>query len=307
MITFYFRTVKDDALKEIADLRNGVWIHAESPTDAELKEIFKKLELAEDLIEDVQDYYEVPRTERDDNATFFFTRYPYTDKEEDNETAPLAVVIGESFVMTVVQRPVPQFDKFISGKTVVHTTQKTKFFLQLIDAVTESYERELVRLRRSVHKDRAQLRKIGSKEIERFVTYEHRLNDMISALVPTNTALQQVTKGGAIHMYDDDRELLEDLLIDNNQLVDSSRSVLKMIQNIRSATEAILASNLNVTIRTLTLLTVLLTIPMMIASFYGMNVVLPFENAAWAFWGITTLVLVLVGTAIIIFKRNGWF
>ena len=108
-------------------------------------------------------------------------------------------------------------------------------------------------------------------------------------------------------MFDEDMEFMEDLLIDNNQLVDSSRSVLKMIQNIRSATEAILASNLNATIRTLTLLTVLLTIPMMIASFYGMNVVLPFENAAWAFWGIAALVLILVGASIIIFKRNGWF
>jgi magnesium transporter len=308
MITYYFRTVKDDSLKKISDLRTGVWIHAESPTDEELKALFEKLELDEALIEDAQDFYEVPRTERSDNAAFFFTRYPYTSETEDIETAPLTVVMGETFVLTVVQKPIKQFERFIEGRTVIHTTQKTKFFLELIDAVTESYERELVILRRNVHKDRAKLRKIGSKEIERFVTYEHKLNDMISALVPTNTALQQVTKtkGGVIKLYEDDIELMEDLLIDNNQLVDSARTVLKMIQNIRSAAEAILASNLNATIRTLTLVTVLLTVPMVIASLYGMNVDLPLADLAWAFWAIIGLVIVLVGAAIIFFKRNGW-
>jgi magnesium transporter len=191
----------------------------------------------------------------------------------------------------------------------VHTTQKTKFFLELIDAITESYERELVVVRRTVHKDRARLRRIGSKEIERFVTYEHKLNDMISALIPTNTALQQVTKtkGGAMQMYEEDVEFMEDLLIDNNQLVDSARTVLRMIQNIRSATEAILASTLNAAIRTLTLVTVLMTIPMVIASLYGMNVSLPFADMAWAFWGIIGLVVTLVGAATIYLKRNGWF
>lgn len=309
MITYYFRTIKDTSLKQITDLRSGVWIHVESPTEQELLELFERLKLDDSLVEDVQDFYEVPRTERAGNATFFFTRYPYTAETEDVETAPLTIIMGENFVLTVVHRPVPQFAKFISGQTVVHTTQKTKFFLQLLNAVTESYEKQLVQLRRSVHKDRAKLRRIGNKEIERFVTHEHKLNDMITALVPTSTALQQVTNSrtGAMQLYEEDVDYMEDLLIDNNQLVDSARSVLRMIQNLRSATEAILASNLNATIRTLTLLTVLLTVPMMVASLYGMNVHLPFADAVWAFWAIIGSVLLLVASAVIFFKRNGWF
>lgn len=306
MITYYFRTIKDSELKTTSDLRNGVWIHAESPSDIELAALFEKLELDDALIEDVQDFYEVPRTERSQGATFFFTRYPFNGKTEDIETAPLTIVMGESFVLTIVQRQIPQFDKFITGKTTIHTTQKTKLFLQFVNAITDSYERELVKLRRRVHKDRAQLRRIGNREIEQFVNYEHKLNDMISALLPTNTALQQVTKGNALQMYDEDEELMADLLIDNNQLVDSARSVLKTIQNVRSATEAILANTLNSTIRTLTLVTVLLTIPMVIASFYGMNVALPLAEFSWAFWAISALVLAIVCVALLIFKRNDW-
>jgi len=306
MITYYFRTIKDDSVKVIDDIRSGVWIHAQSPSEAELTELFEKLALDKDLIEDAQDFFEVPRLEWSEGATYFFTRYPFNEQKEDTDTAPLLIVMGETFVLTVAQRPVPQFERFIKGQEVIHTTQKTNLFLLLMQAITESFDKQLVKLRRSVQKDRAQIRKIGNREIERFVNYEHKLNDTIAALMPTNSALRLVSKGNYIQLFSDDKDLMEDLMIDNDQLVDSARSVLKTIQNVRSATEAILANNLNATIRTLTLVTVLLTIPMVIASLYGMNVALPLGDAAWAFWAILGLVLVLVGVAIVFFKRNGW-
>ncbi len=306
MITYYFRTIKDESLKEIADLRTGVWIHAVSPSITELTELFKKLALDEDLIEDVQDFFEVPRFERTGGATFFFTRYPFNEKKEDTDTAPLAIIMGESFVLTVAQRDLPQFKSFLTGKEVVHTTQKTKLFIQMMQEITVSYEKQLVVLRRNVNRDRAQLRKIGNREIERFVNYEHKLNDMISAIVPTNTALQQITKGNHIQMFNEDVEMMEDLIIDNTQLVDSARSVLKTIQNVRSATEAILANNLNTTIKTLTVLTILLTIPTIVASLFGMNVPLPVEDTPHALWAVVGIILASVGFVVWYFRRNEW-
>lgn len=306
MITYYFRTIKDDTLKEIEDIRTGIWIHVIKPTDDELTDLFQKLALDESLIEDAQDFFEVPRIERSAGATYFFTRYPYNEQKEDTDTAPLLIVMGESFVLTVVQRDIPQFAKFIEGKEVIHTTQKTKLFLQMMQAITTSYERQLVSLRRNVHKDRAQLRRIGNREIERFVTYEHRLNDMVSALIPTNVALQQIAKGNYIQMFSDDVDFMEDLVIDNTQLVDSARSVLKTIQNVRTATEAILTNNLNTTIKTLTVLTILLTIPNIVAPLFGMNVPVPFAEMQYAFWVILALVVMTVGVVVLYFKRNGW-
>lgn len=305
MITYYFRTVKDDSLKQITDIRTGIWIHAVKPTDEELTELFSKLALEESIVEDAQDFFEVPRMERSQGATYFFTRYPFNEQKEDTDTAPMMIVMGESFVLTVVQRDIPQFKAFIDGKEAIHTTQKTKLFLQMMQMVTDSYEKQLVTLRRNVHRDRAQLRKIGNREIERFVTYEHRLNDMISAIVPTNVALQQIAKGNYLQMYNDDKEFMDDLVIDNTQLVDSARSVLKTIQNVRSATEAILANNLNTTIKTLTVLTILLTIPTIVASLYGMNVALPLEDFKYAFWVVIGAVVV-VSLVVFYFKRNGW-
>ena len=307
MITYYFRTIKDTELKKLDGLRSGVWIHVSKPSEGELTNLFETLALDMDMIEDALDFFEVPRMERSQGATYFFTRYPYNEQKEDTDTAPLLIVMGESFVMTIVQRDVPQFKQFIEGKEIVHTTQKTKLFLQLMEAVTDSFERQLITLRRNVHKDRAQLRKIGNREIERFVTYEHRLNDMVSALLPTSTALQQISKGNYLQMYSDDVEYMNDLVIDNTQVVDSARAVLKTIQNVRSATEAILTNNLNATIKTLTLLTILLTVPTIVASLYGMNVALPLENSPYAFWFVLLFILVALSIVIALFRRRGYF
>lgn len=306
MITYYFRTIKDQSLKEIAELRSGVWIHAVKPTEEELLDLFEKLALDTDLIEDALDFFEVPRMERAQGGVFFFTRYSYNEQREDTDTAPLLIVIGESFVLTIAQRDIPQLKKFIDGTEVVHTTQKTKLFLQLMDAVTESYERQLITLRRGVHKDRAKLRNIGNKEIERFVTYEHKLSDMIGALLPTNTALQQIAKGNYIQTYAEDIEMMNDLIIDNTQVIDSARAVLNTIQNVRSATEAILTNNLNTTIKTLTVFTILLTIPTILASLYGMNVKLPFGDTPEAFFYVLAAIAILLSLAAYLFKRNGY-
>ncbi len=306
MITYYFRTIKDESLKEVDDLRTGVWIHAVSPSDTELADLFSKLALDEDLIEDVQDFFEVPRFERTGGATFFFTRYPYNEKKEDTDTAPLAIVMGESFVLTIVQREIPQFKAFLSGKEEIHTTQKTKLFIQMMQEITVSYEKQLIVLRRNVHKDRARLRKIGNREIEKFVTYEHKLSDMITAIVPTNTALGKVMKGNHMQMYSDDVEMMEDLIIDNTQLIESARSVLNTIQNVRNATEAILTNNLNSTIKTLTVLTILLTIPTIVASIFGMNVPIPLQNSPHAFWGVMGIIVASVAFVVWYFRKNEW-
>lgn len=306
MITYYFRTLKDEVIKEIPAVRNGVWIHAVSPREEELHQLAEELSLELDILEDAKDFYEVPRLEREDGVTYFFTRYPFNEQTEDIDTAPLLIVVGETFVLTVSQRPVPQFEKFISGKTTVYTTKKTKLFIQMMEMVTQSFERQLIGLRRAVNRDRSKLRKIGNQEIVRFVNYEHKLNDMVAALVPTNVALRQVMHGGYIQMYDEDRDLMEDLRIDNAQVVESAGSLLKTIQNVRSAAEAILTSNLNGRIKTLTVLTVLFTIPTIISSLFGMNVPVPLMNQSYAFVVVVATVLVLVSLMVWYFKRNDW-
>lgn len=307
VIAYRFRSIKDLELVSLESFRNGAWIHVENPTEEEFNSLIEQFNLDDAILEDAKDFFEVPRLERSDGVTYFFTRYPYSDQKEDIDTAPLLVVMGDSYLLTIALRTVPQFESIFKGKIEVHTTQKTQLFIKIMEVITQSFERQLIRLRRAMHKDRAQLRQFGSKEIERFVNYEHRLNDMVAALVPTNAALQQVMNGHYFPIFEEDRELMDDLRIDNVQAVESADILLKTIQNVRSASEAILTNNLNNRIKTLTVLTILLTVPTIISSFFGMNVPLPFSEQPHAFLFVLFIVFGLVAIGAWYFKKHEWF
>lgn len=306
MITHYFRTIKDTELKVLPDPRSGTWTHCVAPTDEDLAQLVKDFALDDAILEDSKDFYEVPRMERSGGVAYFFTRFPFDKKDEDADTAPLLIVMGESFVITISATEVPQFAKFFDGKKELYTTQKAKLFIEIMTAITNSFERKLVKLRREVHRDRAQLRNIGNREIERFVTHEHELNDLLAAVVPTNSWLQQVTTSNYMQLYSDDVELMEDLLIANNQMAESARSVLKTIQNLRNASEAILTNNLNSTIRTLTVITIILTIPTIVASLFGMNVEMPLGTHPYAFWLVLVFIFMVVSLVVWKFRQNRW-
>lgn len=307
MINYYFRTIKDEAIKVIEDPRTGVWVHVEDPTEEDLEKLISTFILDADIVKDAKDFYEIPRMERSGGATYFFTRYPLRDQSQDNATAPVLIIVGESFIVTIAVREVPHFKKIISGEVEVFTTQKAKFFIQIMSIFTKSFDQELVRLRKAVHKDRVRLRSIGPREIERLVGYETTLNSMVDALIPTNTWLQQVTAGNYMQLYSDDVDTMEDLVIANGQVVNSARSILKMIQNIRGASEAIMTSRLNNALRILTVLTILMTVPLVIASLYGMNVELPFQHSPLVFPGIVLLNVMILGVLTWVFKKNDWF
>ncbi len=307
MVTYYFRTIKDTELKTVTEPRTGVWVHAVAPTKEEIESLVAQFALDEDILEDAQDFFEVPRFERANGATYFFTRYPYNEQTEHSDTAPLLIVMGESFVLTIALREVPMFEKIIKGTLPVMTTQKSKLFIQLMTQIIASYDVELIRLRRAVHKDRERLQAIGMKGVERLVQFENRLNGIVEALMPTTQWLAHITKGNYMQLYTDDIEDMQDLLIDANQVVDSARSILKTLQNMRGGLEAIMTSRLNNSLSILTVLTILLTVPLVIASLYGMNVDLPFQDSPWMFLGIVGVNIAILVGLVVLFKKKQWF
>ncbi|RMD59430.1 magnesium transporter CorA family protein, partial [Candidatus Parcubacteria bacterium] len=125
-------------------------------------------------------------------------------------------------------------------------------------------------------------------------------------LIPTSTILQNLLKGGYFPLYEEDEELVEDLLLSTNQLIEMSKATLKYIVNIRDAYSTIMSHELNRVMKILTSLTIILTIPTMIASFYGMNVALPWATSPLAFVGIILFTLVVSVLLLVLFIKNRW-
>ena len=306
VITHYFKTAEEKSLNTINEPKIGAWTHVVAPTDEDLKQIVDLYRLDDAIVEDIKDVFEVPRFEQEGSVAYFFTRYPYDVKDIDIDTAPILIILGETFLVTITIEEVPFLNHFIEGKKDFSTTQRTQLFLEIMDELVVRYERKLTRTRKLVYKDMGRVRSIRGRDIQRLVFMEQELNETISALVPTNTWLHQLTKGNHIQMFNEDRELLEDLLIANNQLVDSAQSILKTIQNIRGASEAILTQNLNDTIRKLTAFTIVLTIPTLIASIFGMNVPLPLQDKPYALFIVLGIAASLIGITLYFFSKNRW-
>ncbi len=308
MITHYFKTKESSELTVTPEFVSGGWTHVISPSDDELKSIVSHFDLDETIVADIKDNFEVPRFEQEGTVSYFFTRYLNGAKESevDTDTSPILIILGTTFIITIANQRVPFIEMCISGKKSIHTTQRTSLFLVIMSAMVANYGRFLNSVRKTVHRDVAHVRAIRARDIQRLVLFEQELNEILSALLPTNAWLHQLNHGNHIQMFTEDRELLEDLLIASGQLVDSAKTIMKTIQNIRSASEAFLTQKLNSTIRMLTAFTIILTIPTLIASLFGMNVPVPLQDEPYAFWIIAGFIISIVLVTIHFFMKNRW-
>ncbi len=305
MFKIYYKNVKENTLKELEEFKIGSWISVRTPTEEDIAYLVKTFSMSEGLLRDAMDYYEVPRVEVEGSVTYIFTRYPYSARDRIL-TAPILFAIGEDFFVTVSQYQCEIEDWFIRGEVDFYTTQKTKFFLQLFFQINASYSSFLVSINRRIRGMSIKLEQITNKEIIQFVLFEEILNDFISALIPTKSMLQNLLSGKFLRLYKDDEDLVEDLLLTTGQLVGMSISNQRTIITIREAYSTIMTNNLNRVIRLLTSLTIILTIPTMIASLYGMNVPLPNADSPHMFSYIIMGIVFISGILLVVFSKNRW-
>lgn len=282
MLTYLKRIKKGTPFKEVAASEKDVWISATDISETDITELVERRGLDEALLRDAQDLFEVPRVEYEEGVTYFFTRYPIQEGGEDT-TAPILIALKDGFILTVVHHEPVFLTQLRNGTGDVLTTNETRFFIDIMRSVEMLYSRALTSVRKEVHRARVKISNITNREIERFVGLEGVVNDFTAALIPTSTALQSVLSGKWLRLGEEDSETVEDLVIATQQTVESAKSVGRTITNIRSAYSIILSNRLNTIVEVLTGMTVVLTIPMVVASLYGMNVPLPFQESRATF------------------------
>lgn len=293
MIKIFYRNLKNKTLKELDTFKPGSWILVESPTEEEKGTLIEKYNIDPGLLEDALDKFEVPRIEKDKKTTYVFTRYPIVTNNEIT-TTPITVIISDTFVLTIENEPSELLNPFLNSNVKFSTTQKTKFFFQIFHQINIVYQKSITSINRKVRSLSVNIEKIKNRDIIQFVRFEKALNDFLSALVSTNNALEKVQYGKFLPLYEDDSELAEDLSLNEEQLIEICKSNLKTIVNVRSAYSTILTNNLNRVIKLLTIITIILTVPTMIAGLFGMNVALPVNTESTSvFFGVIILSFVI--------------
>jgi magnesium transporter len=147
---------------------------------------------------------------------------------------------------------------------------------------------------------------VRSDEIIQFLEMEEDLNEFLSALQPQALVLAKLETGRYMKLYEDDKDLIEDIKLSTAELIELSKTRVKTAINIRQAYDAIATNNLNKIFKRLTSIAIFLAVPTIVSGIFGMNIDLPFQHAHYAFIYVLALIILLVLLMVRYFQRRNW-
>lgn len=306
MVKYLYKSIRSTTFDELDAPQRGAWVYVEAPSPDEIVELTKRFKLEPGYIEDALDEDEQPRLEREGNQSYIFVRFAYRKASGGVETAPLLLMFDAEHVMTVSQFHLPALDWLKQGRVEFATTQRAKLTLLILTHISDQYDIFIGQTTRKIKTIRTRLRNQGitNQDLIDFVTIEDELNEFLASLLPTNATLRRLLVGRHIPLFDEDQDIVEDLLLNNEQSIEEIRSNLRSINNIRTAYSAISTNNLNRTITLLTIATVLIALPNVFFGMFGMNVQLPFQEEPWAFGAIVGFNLLIICFVILIARKK---
>lgn len=306
MINIYHNTVGQKKLKKIKDFSAFSWISVVRPEKDEIKEISKFLKLPWDVLEDSLDEFELPRVKVVGKSVVIILRAGIGDKEL-YKTVPLTIILSEKHITTITPQENAVIEDLASEKVEIYTTQMSNFFIKVCLRIIDYYQNYINVINRSVQNKKRNLNQIRKKDILILVENEEILNNFAASLSPTINIIKKILQHNYISLYHQDKELISDLLVDGEQVLELCLTNIKTIRNIRDGYTTAMSIDMNLTIQILTYITAIFTIPMVIASAYGMNIKLPFAEADNLFFflaGGTVLVIVFLMVLFTIIRKR---
>ncbi len=309
MIKYFYKSLRSEHMQDLDNYKPGSWVYVEAPTDNELHELERKFNLTAGHLEDALDEDEMPRLEKEGDQSYIFVRFAYKTKDGELVTAPLLFIFSNDLVITVSQVRLPALDAFVTGKISFATTQRAKLILLILQQIVEQYDGFISRTSKQIKLIRSRLRghEISNQDFIDFVMIEDELNEFLSSLMPTNATLRRLLLGRYMPLFAEDQDIVEDLLLNNEQSIEACNSNIQSIAHIREAYTSISSNNLNRTMKILTAATVMIAIPNLFYSMYGMNIPLPLQHEPWAYWLLNSFLLALVITGIVMARRKRIF
>ena len=302
MITLYNKRALDTTLETIAEPIPGCWINAADPTDEEIARLQEILQVPRDFITYPLDLGETPRTEREDGALLIVLRVPHFQGEAADIpyiTVPLGIILTEHNLATVCRTRSSVIEELLSGRAKgLSTGKRNRFVLQLMLITANRFLANLRRINRAVDEleDRLQS-SLRNKELLGLLKVQKSLVYFATALRSNEVMLKHLQRSQLFQQYPDDQDLLEDVLTEIQQAIEMADISSNILTGMMDAYASIISNNVNSVMKLLASVTILVSLPTMVASFYGMNVNLPLQEAPWAFG---LIIAAAVGLALVV-------
>jgi len=320
-----FKTTNGE-LMELNDIpEKGVWINLIAPTEAELLEVSQRTGLELDFLRAALDDEERSRIESEEGQVLILINVPYINHEEvmlTYDTIPLGIVINHSYVVTVCLRSVPLFDELLKRKNAIHTAKRTRIVLQFMYHTATSYLRYLKQIDRHSTEIEAELQKsMKNEELVKLLHLEKSLVYFTTALRANEIVMEKLLRSQLVrvvdphieeankvlNLYEEDEDLLEDVITENKQAIEMADIHSNILSGMMDAFASIISNNLNIVMKFLTSVTIVMALPTMVASFYGMNVSLPLQGSAYAFPIVLGFSLLITGIGIFVLAKRKMF
>jgi len=306
MITVLKKTTK---LLQTTALRKAdtyVWIYAENPSEEELQRLVDLYGLELGHLNDALDPNEVPRLEKEDSSLYVFTRVPKESREGVCVTTPVLLILLKHVILVIAKDQEEFFERFLKRKTSYTTSKPITVFTALYTDFIAVYQSEIMKLNKKIGSISNKTDEIKNSDIIQLVAYENVLNELLNAAIQSNLILKSFSSIKGLFSTDEEKDLVEDVYLATGQLIELSKSSLLKVKNTSTAYSMILTNNLNIVIRFFTVFTIILTIPMIVTSIYGMNIPLPFAESKLTFPLMLVSIGIVCGILTIVFRKKNW-
>ncbi len=290
----------------------GCWINLIDPTTDEIDSI-KALGVPSDFLTYALDLDERPRTEKeDDGTTLIMLSIPFFQGEKFDvpfSTIPLGIILTDSMVITVCKKNNVIMDELLRTRSKgISTAKRVRFILRILLITATQYLSYLREINHTVEivEDRLQA-SMRNKEVMELLKYQKSLVYFTTALRSNELMMERLKKTPLFHRFPEDEDLLEDVLTENQQAIEMVGIASNILSSMMDAFASIISNNLNVVMKFLASITIVLSIPTIVTSFYGMNVDLPLQQNPLAFLWIIAILAVLSMVVVFIFIRRDWF
>lgn len=275
----YYKTVEGQ-LVQLPNQEPGCWIRAVAPTSHEIDHLVQDLGLDAGFVAASLDEEEASRIEQEDDQTFVVVDVPYRIEKEDEDdaigytTLPLGIIITSDYFVTISSTMSAILDNIAQGGARgIRTQYKTRFLLIILLRIAQRFLLHLRQIDRISGSIESQLNaSTKNQALIQILGLEKALVYFSSSLRANETTLKKISRGRLIPLYEDDEDLLEDTLIEFNQAIETTAIYSNILSNTMDAYANIINNNVNVVMKVLTSVTILMTIPTMVFSYYGMNV-----------------------------------
>jgi magnesium transporter len=294
----------DGTIHEIQEPQEGCWIALTNPTTAEIQEISEEFGIEQDHLRAPLDEEERSRIEVEDHYTLILVDAPMIEERNDKGwygTIPLGIVVTEKMIFTICLEDTQVLGDFMEGRVRnFHTYMKTRFILQILYRNASMYLRYLRIIDKKSEQVEEQLHlSPRNQELIELLELQKSLVYFTTSLKSNETVLEKLLKLDSIKKYPEDSELLDDVIIENTQAIEMANIYSGILKSTMDAFASVISNNLNDVMKVLSVITIVMSIPTIVFSAYGMNLNLNGMPFSGTVWGFLIIILLSVGLSII--------